>query len=41
MAKVLTEAHVRSFEEQGFLSPIPAFSPERARGYRERLEATR
>ena len=39
MPKVLTDAQVRAFEEQGFLSPIRAFAPERARGYRERLEA--
>ncbi len=30
---------MRAFEEHGFLSPIRAFSPERARGYRARLEA--
>ena len=39
MPKVLTEAQVRAFDEQGFLSPIRAFSAERARGYRARLEA--
>jgi non-heme Fe2+,alpha-ketoglutarate-dependent halogenase len=39
MPKVLTQAQVLAFEEQGFLSPIRAFSPERTRGYRERLEA--
>jgi non-haem Fe2+, alpha-ketoglutarate-dependent halogenase len=39
MPKVLTEAQVRAFEEQGFLSPLRAFSPARAQGYRERLEA--
>ena len=39
MPKVLTEAQVRAFEAQGFLSPVRAFSPERARAYRQRLEA--
>lgn len=39
MPKVLTEAQVRSFETQGFLSPIRAVSPERAAGYRERFES--
>lgn len=39
MPKVLTEAQVRAFEEQGFLSPVRALSAERARVYRERYEA--
>jgi len=37
--KVLTEAQVRAFEEQGFVSPVRAFGAERAREYRARLEA--
>jgi non-heme Fe2+,alpha-ketoglutarate-dependent halogenase len=37
--KVLTEAQVRAFDEQGFVSPVRAFGPERAREYRARLEA--
>ena len=39
MPKVLTDAQVRAFDEQGFLSPVRAFGPERAREYRARLEA--
>lgn len=39
MPKVLTDAQVRSFETQGFLSPIRAVSPERAAHYRERFES--
>jgi Phytanoyl-CoA dioxygenase (PhyH) len=39
MLKVLTEAQIRSFETQGFLSPVRVMSPERARGYRERFES--
>jgi len=39
MPKVLTEAQVRSYHENGFLSPVRAMSEERARGYRERFEA--
>ena len=39
MPKVLTESQVRAFDAQGFLSPVRAFDAERARGYRERLEA--
>lgn len=39
MPKVLTPTQVAAFEAQGFLSPIRAFSPERARAYRERLES--
>jgi hypothetical protein len=39
MPKVLTEAQVRAFEKQGFLSPVRAFGPERARYYRERFES--
>ena len=39
MPKVLTDAQIRSFETQGFLSPVRVMSPERARGYRERFES--
>jgi hypothetical protein len=39
MPKVLTEAQVKAFEAQGYLSPVRAMSAERARCYRERLEA--
>ena len=39
MPKVLTEAQVNAFEEQGYLSPVRAMSAERARRYRERYEA--
>ena len=39
MPKVLTDAQVRAFEEQGCLSPVRAMSAERARGYRQRFEA--
>jgi hypothetical protein len=39
MPKVLTEAQVRAFEEDGCLWPVRAMSPERARHYRERFEA--
>jgi non-haem Fe2+, alpha-ketoglutarate-dependent halogenase len=39
MPTVLSEAQVRAFDEQGFLSPVRAFGPERAREYRARLEA--
>jgi ectoine hydroxylase-related dioxygenase (phytanoyl-CoA dioxygenase family) len=38
MPKVLTEAQVRSYHDNGFLSPVRAMSAERARGYRERFE---
>ena len=38
MPKVLTEAQVASFHENGFLSPVRAMSAERAREYRERFE---
>jgi non-haem Fe2+, alpha-ketoglutarate-dependent halogenase len=39
MPKVLTEAQVRAFEEQGYLSPVRAMSAERAAGYRARFES--
>ena len=38
MPKVLTEAQVRSFHDNGLLSPLRAMSAERARAYRERFE---
>ncbi len=39
MPKVLTDVQVVAFEEHGFLSPVRAMSPERARAYRARFEA--
>src|SRR5262249_60655898 len=39
MLKVLSDAQVRAFDEHGYLSPVRAFGPERAREYRARLEA--
>jgi non-haem Fe2+, alpha-ketoglutarate-dependent halogenase len=38
MTKVLTGSQVQSFRDNGFLSPVPAMSVERAHGYRERFE---
>ena len=38
MPKVLTEAHIKTFERDGCLSPVRAMSAERARHYRERFE---
>ena len=38
MPKVLTDAQVKSFHENGFLSPVRAMSPERAHEYRTRFE---
>ena len=38
MPKVLTEAQVQSFKDEGFLSPVRAMSAERAHAYRERFE---
>ncbi len=39
MPKVLTDAQIRAFEEDGYLLPVRAMSAERARAYRERFEA--
>jgi len=39
MPKVLTEAQVRQFQAQGYLSPVRAMSTERAQGYRRKYEA--
>ncbi|HET7342789.1 MAG TPA: phytanoyl-CoA dioxygenase family protein [Methylomirabilota bacterium] len=39
MPKVLTEAQVQSFRDNGFLSPVRAMSAERARACRARFEA--
>lgn len=39
MPKVLTEAQVQAFEDQGYLSSVRAMSPERALGYRRKFEA--
>ena len=39
MPKVLTDAQARTFEEQGYLSPIRAMSAERAFAYRRKFEA--
>jgi non-heme Fe2+,alpha-ketoglutarate-dependent halogenase len=38
MGKVLSEAQVAQYRRDGFLFPIDAFSPEEARGFRDRLE---
>jgi hypothetical protein len=38
MGKVLSDAQVASYHRDGFLFPIDAFSPEEARGFRDRLE---
>jgi non-haem Fe2+, alpha-ketoglutarate-dependent halogenase len=39
MPKVLTDAQIRAFETQGFLSPVRVMTTERARSYRERFES--
>ena len=39
MPKVLTQAQVDAFERDGYLSPVRAMSPERARHYRDRFES--
>ena len=39
MPKILTPAQVDAFEEHGFLSPVRAMSPERARHYRGLFES--
>lgn len=38
MGKVLSDAEVAQYDRDGFLFPIDAFSPEEARGFRDRLE---
>jgi non-heme Fe2+,alpha-ketoglutarate-dependent halogenase len=38
MGKRLSDADVARYHRDGFLSPIDAFSPEEARGFRDRLE---
>jgi non-haem Fe2+, alpha-ketoglutarate-dependent halogenase len=38
MGKVLTNAQITQYHRDGFLFPIDAFSPEEARGFRQRLE---
>jgi ectoine hydroxylase-related dioxygenase (phytanoyl-CoA dioxygenase family) len=38
MPRVLTDAEVQSFKDNGFLSPVRAMSAERAHAYRERFE---
>ena len=38
MGKVLSDAEIAQYHRDGFLCPIDAFSPEEARGFRERLE---
>ena len=35
----LSDERVQAFERDGFLSPLPCFTPEETRGLRERLEA--
>jgi ectoine hydroxylase-related dioxygenase (phytanoyl-CoA dioxygenase family) len=39
MPRVLTAAQVKSYERDGFLSPVRLMSAERARQYREKFEA--
>ena len=39
MPRVLTDAQVRSYERDGYLSPVRAMSAERARQYRAKFEA--
>ena len=39
MPKVLSPAQIEAFQRDGFVSPVRAISPERARYYRQRLEA--
>jgi non-heme Fe2+,alpha-ketoglutarate-dependent halogenase len=39
MPRVLTEAQVQAFEDQGYLSPVRAMSAARATEYRRRFEA--
>ena len=39
MPKVLTQAQVRAYWEQGFIAPIDVFCEEEADAYRQRLEA--
>jgi non-heme Fe2+,alpha-ketoglutarate-dependent halogenase len=38
MGKRLSDADIARYHRDGFLSPIDAFSPKEARGFRERLE---
>jgi non-heme Fe2+,alpha-ketoglutarate-dependent halogenase len=37
--KKLTPAQIAAYERDGYICPVEAFSPERARAWRERLEA--
>src|SRR5499425_862749 len=39
MPKKLSSAQVQSYERNGFLSPVPAFSPAEAADYRGKLAA--
>ena len=39
MSKKLTDAQIQKYERDGYVSPIDAFSAERARGWRDKLEA--
>jgi hypothetical protein len=39
MAKKLTSDQIAAYERDGFICPVDAFSPEQARGWREKLEA--
>jgi hypothetical protein len=39
MAKKLTPDQIAAYERDGFICPVDAFSPEQARGWRDRLEA--
>ncbi|MFI4998844.1 MAG: hypothetical protein ACHQK9_03095, partial [Reyranellales bacterium] len=39
MPKKLSSEQIASYERDGFICPVDAFSVEQARGWRERLEA--
>jgi len=39
VGKVLSDSDIARYRRDGFLCPIDAFSPEQARGFRDRLEA--
>ena len=38
MPKKLSAEQIAGYERDGYVCPVDAFSPERARGWRERLE---
>ena len=39
MPRKLTAAQIVSYERDGYVCPVDAFSPERAHAWRDRLEA--